>query len=304
MRNIGRFLKRHWKAVVIVIVAIALLVAGKSLIKHFTASDTTGVTANSGGTTGTVAIDGQAVSIFDSKDEAVANPITLDAGIKSMSITGSNAKVSTDIGSVSHTSGSDYELNLNGLADGTAVTLTVQTGGDGSFFGQRLGNEVETHYLVVNVSNPEGSAPADGTANHVSGVPTGSVRFGDSSFKTYGSEAEAQAAIADQQSQFTIPTSMAKNLVLTAEPSEGTARIWASVCMVDGADETGLESRMNQDSNWTATFDLSKYAGHQVTIVLKAEDGMALSNGYSYVSFFVPSFEAEEEYIEPIVVNP
>lgn len=321
-RKIGRFFRRHWKAITIVVVAIILIVVVTSLVKHFAGGSSnpstgagngssTAFTGNSGGENGIVTVEGQSVGIFDTKDDAEANPITVTAGVKSMTVNGDNAQVSTNIGSINHVSGKDYELNLDGLADGTIATITVKTGGDGSFIGQRLGNDVETHYLTVNVSNPNatpagtsGGNASTGTApNSTSSVPTGTVHFGDTTFQTYGSEAEAQSVVANDHNKFTIPTNMAKNLVLTAEPSEGTARIWASVCMVDDVDETGMESRMNADSNWSATFDLSKYAGHQVTIVLKAENGMALSNGYSYVSFFVPQFEVEEEYVAPIVVN-
>lgn len=300
MKKIARFFRKHLKSVLIVVVAIALIVGFFCLIKYVNkfgnnAANST-VVGNSNGESGVVAIDGYKVDVFDSEDEARANPVTTDVGIRSFTVNGKKPKVKIDNGSVNELSDGKYELHLENLPNESTAMITVKTGGDGSFISDRLGKDVETRYLMLTVNNPisvipEGETSSTGSAN-TSGVPTGKVSFAGSTFQTYGTEADAQAVVANKRDSFTIPTSMAKELTLTAEPSEGTARMLVYLCMVDEAAERSLEKRLNQDNNWTNSFDVSAYAGHQVTFCIKSEDSMGLSNGYSYVSFFVPEFEA------------
>lgn len=299
MKKIARFFRKHLKSVLIIIVAIALIVGAFFAVKYAYSklgnNTNSTVVGNSNGQSGMVTIDGHKVDVFDSEDEARANPVTADAGARVITVNGKNPKVRTNNGSVNELADGKYELHLD-LPNESTVMITVKTGGDGSFIGSRLSKDVEIRYLMITVNNPKSVTPdvenGSNSSSDTSGVPTGKVSFAGSTFQTYGTEADAQAVVANKRDSFTIPTSMAKELTLTAEPSEGTARMLIYVCMVDTDDERSLEKRLNQDNNWTNSFDVSAYAGHQVTFCIKAEDSMGLSNGYSYVSFFVPEFEA------------
>jgi hypothetical protein len=187
-------------------------------------------------------------------------------------------------------------------------------GGDGSWLGQRLSEEIDTYYLALEVVNnneadlvemvsTDDVATQQVQSSSTLPLPNGKVYFGEDSYQTYASESEAQQAAALQS--LTIPTYMVQDgLQLRAEPNANTARIWVSICMVDGQIVQSVSSRLNQDSNWTGTLDVSEFAGHQVTLVMKAENNSALMNGYSYVSFKVPEFspQSAETEIQPVVV--
>lgn len=301
------FIKKHWKAILIAVVAIVLIIVVVNVIKHFSgANNSNTVTA---GTPGIVTLDGNSVGVFDNQSDAEANKVTVDAGVKNLDVSGSgNIDVTATVGGfpidVTNTKGSKYELNMDSLGDGSTVIVKVMVGGDGSLIGQRLGDDVETHYFAINVSNPnqETGDTAAQTAQAL-GLPNGKIYIEEDTYQTYGSETEAQTAVANQQNAFTLPLYMVKDgLSLTAEPTtDDTARIMVKVCMMDDESVESAGTYVGPDGNWSGTLDVSKYAGHQITLMIKAENGWAISNGYSYVSFFLPQFEVPEETIVPIV---
>ncbi|MBR1540940.1 MAG: hypothetical protein IJ629_07390 [Clostridia bacterium] len=311
------FFSRHWKALLVVVIAIILIVvilvvkpfAGIS--NQLTRNNPSAATA---GQLGVITLEGNGIGVFDTESEAEANQVTVNAGKATLKVSGSgNIDVSASIGGtpaniLTTTNGNSYELNLDGLGDGTTILVKVMVGGDGSLIGQRLSENVDTHYFAVNVSNPNQQAqtgdPNTQTAQTL-GIPNGTVYVDGSAFQTYGSESEAQQAIADQQNRFTLPTSMLTNgLPITVTPNtDDTARVFIQVCMVDGYDGGSFAVCANPETDWLANLDVSQFAGHQITLMIKAENGWAISTGYSYISFFLPEWPVQETETEPAPVG-
>lgn len=283
MRKFLRFLKRHLAAIFVVILAIVAIVLLVTVI---------GGIKNGGskvnGTPGIVVFDGSKIGVFDTADEAMANPITdVKAETKSFSVNDDNSRVTADYQGYRldvPSSGGNYQVDLAGIPDQGIVVIKAEVGGDGSLFGQAVGVEVETHYFAVQVKN-EGTNDVQASTTV---IPNGTIWFGEDKYQTYSSEEEAQAAVA--ASPLVIPTEMAKNLVLKAEPAnEKTARIYVKVCMVDDYGDPGMSVLLCEENGWTNTLDVSQYAGKQITLYLKAESGSAVVTSYSYVSFMVPA---------------
>lgn len=285
VKKMKRFFRRHWKKLLVVLIVIITVIFAIVLI-----SNLVGNRAQNTGISGMLEIDGKGVGVFEEKAEAESNTYTVEAKTSVLEIRSSE---STNISvsksgfpfKVNQLKNEKYELDLTNLAHDSIITVKLEIGGDGTFVSRRLTNEVSTYYLCLKVDNPSSETEAK---NDVPETPSGTVTFNGEAFKTYGSESAAQQAVQGQN--FVIPKGMANNLVLTAEPTEGTARIWGWVCMAGGEDvyDDGQQIRMNADSNWSAAFDVSAYSGKQIVICLKAEDGMGLNNGYSYVSFVIP----------------
>lgn len=308
------FIKKHWKAIVIAVMAIILIIVVVNVIKHLSGANSN-VTA---GTSGIATLDGSAVGVFDNQKDAEANKVTVDAGTKKLVVSGSgNIDASATVGGfpasiLTETKDGHYDVALDGLGDGTTVIVKMLVGGDGSWVGQRLSGDVDEYYLAITVSNPQQNqtqqtqgqttSPSAQTAQTL-GVPNGQVYLGEEAYQTYGSETEAQQAVASQQNAFTLPVYMVQNgLKVTAVPTtDDTARIWVKITMVDneGVDRAGV--CVNPENDWSDVLDVSEFAGHQVTLMLKAENGWAISSGFSYVSFYLPQFETQEEIITPIV---
>lgn len=289
-----KFIKRHWKAILIAVVAIVLIIVVINVAFSST-NDNTTVTA---GTAGIASLDGSAVGVFDNQSDAEANKVTVDAGVKILQVTSDEyVEVSATVGGfpvgVTNTQEKTYEVDTSNLGDGSTVIVQILIGGDGSFVGRRLNNDVDTYYLAINVNNPN-QTTADSAAQTAQalGLPNGKMYVGEDkdTFQTYGSESEAQQAVAGQQNNFTLPKGMVQNgLSFTVEPTtDDTARVMVKVCMMDGESVESIGKYVSPDSNWAGTLDVSNFAGHQITICIKAENGWAISNGYSYVSFFLP----------------
>lgn len=303
MKKFFGFLGRHLKAVLIVMVVIIAIIM---IIKFKPFSGLNGGSNNTVvGTTGIVTMDGNKIGVFDTQSEAESNKISADSGVRKLQVSGSgNVDVSANVGGIPTgiISGKNgkYDMDLSGIGNGTTVVVTVSIGGDGSFFGRTLTTDVSKYYFAVNVINNEETVNTTQTLN----APNGTIKFGDDVYQTYGSEQEAQMAVLGQKNLYTLPTYMVKEgIQLHCEPGENTARIWVKPTMVDGESGSYNGVRLNQDSDWSGILYVSDFSGHQVTLMIKAENNTGLSNGYSYVSFFVPEFEAPaEEYIPPVVV--
>jgi len=84
-------------------------------------------------------------------------------------------------------------------------------------------------------------------------------------------------------------------LQLRAEPNSSTTRIRVQVCMVDSKPCMITGVSLYESNNWSDTLDVSNFAGSQVTLMLHASNVNGLSNGFSYVSFFVPAPIQEEQ---------
>ncbi|MBR2290188.1 MAG: hypothetical protein IJ867_06335 [Clostridia bacterium] len=286
------FIGRHWKALLILVIAIILVVI-IAITKPF--SGLMGAISNNQSSpkaSGSVTLDGQKVAVYATQADAEANKLSVNAETKTLIIP-ENGRVSVNPSNILASSNGGYTLNLAGCGDQSLVVIKVTTGGNGNFLSQRLSKDLKDSYLALVVSNP--NIEANGMTK-TSGVPTGKVYFGDVAYETYGSGSEAHQAVAGKQSQFTIPTYMVENgLQLRAEHGNNTARIWVKVCMVGirGIDTKGI--RLNADSNWSGVIDISQFAGYQITLMLHAENGDVTSNGYSYVSFFVPAPIEEQQ---------
>lgn len=249
------------------------------------------------GTTGIVTLDNSQIGVFDTQSEAEANKTQVTAGIKSLTVSSSeNVNVSASMNGIPYritsTSKNNYTLDLSNVGDGSTIVIRVAIGGDGTFIGQRLDGRIKTRYVAFCVSNPK---LTQNQAAQDMGIPTGKIYFGEDSYLTYGSESEALSATYGKRNHLTIPLYMFENgLQLRAEPNENTARIWVKPCRVDNKRIGVYGVRLNADSNWSGTLDISQYAGSQLTLMLKFENSSGMTVGYSYVSFFVPT-EPEEE---------
>ena len=273
---------------IVVIVLFVLLIWGISATIKASRANAASVP----GTTGVVSLDGNTISMFEDQAKAESNKTTADAGTHTLKVSGrSNVSIrATASGNSANGivagSGNDYELDLNGLSDGTIVILTVAVGGDGSFLSERLSEEVKRYYVALEVNNPDVSANTASTL----GVPSGKVYFGEASYLTYRSEEEAQKAVED--APLVLPTYMvADGIPVRAEPGENTYRIQVTICMLDGESFHLGGPFLWSENNWEGTLDVSACAGHQVTLMLHAENDMGFVNGYTYVSFYVPAFD-------------
>lgn len=258
------------------------------------------------GETGTVTLDGSRIGVFDSQQDAETHKVTVNAEAKSMTIsTTENVDVSVSVdgrsaNNVLTKSGNGYTLDLEGFGHESVVVVKMSIGGDGSLLGKRFGNAgIETKYFALSINNP---TVAQEQSITTLGVPTGVVYFDGSAYQTYGSEVEAHNAMVTERNRFTIPTYMVTNgIEVRAEPGENTARMQVRVCMVDSNDFDTRFVYLNSSTNWTGTLDVSQFAGHQIILMINSMNTTGISNGYSYVSIFVPEvfqFEETEENIE------
>lgn len=311
-RRRKNFFQKHWKTLLILVVLAVLIVLIATTdvfgqLSNAISNISNGTNTDNGKSnvssvpsdTRVATLDGKNLSIFESQEAAESSKISVEAGKKSLSFsTSEHVSVSAYIGGRSvdilSNNGSDsYTLDLTNVADKSIVIIKVTVGGDGSIVSQRLGTaDSKTHFVAFEVSNPNMSVEE---AAQTSGIPNGKVYFADSVYQTYGSEIEAQQAVKGKQGQFTIPTYMVQDgLQLRAEPSENTARIRIKVCMVGIRGVSSNSICISQETNWAGTLDISGYAGYQMTLMLHAEDGWGINNGFSYVSFFVPEIIQED----------
>lgn len=301
-RRTGNWFTRHWKALLVALVAIILIVV-LAVVKPFSGlSDLFGGNNNQvAGQAGVVTLDGNNVGVFDTQHEAELNKVTVNVGTSTLKISGNGERVANasvsgiPTGALVKQSDGVYTLNTNGFGDGTTILVKILVGGDGSFIGQRLSGNVDTHFMAISVSNPQQPQTGDPAAQTAQtlGLPNGTVYIDGTAFQTYGSEWEAQQAVAGKQNQFTLPRSMVANgLPITVTPNtDDTARVYIRVTMVNAEDDNDLSVCANPQTNWMATLDVSKYGGQQITLMIKAENGWAIANGYSYISFFLPEVE-------------
>ncbi len=126
-------------------------------------------------------------------------------------------------------------------------------------------------------------------------TPNGKVYFGGDSYMTYGSEKAAQKAVASEKNRWTIPLSLAKDFTFKVEPTPETARVLVMISMVDDKSIERAGVYVSPDDSWTGKLDVSEFFGHQITLMIKAENQMALNNGYSYVSIFIPEEPVPEK---------
>jgi hypothetical protein len=299
-----RFLKRYWKVLVAVIIVIVVIIIIVAIVKGISNSKVPGKT-------GIIKIDGKTIGVFEDKKEAQLNQFTLEAEKHELVVSGSKkTRVETTVGIFPNNSlvtdgqkKNHYDMNLENIGDQTEVLLNIKIGGDGSFFGNMLDYDTDNYYLVVivannNPSNNDSNTSTDGSSDSSNGnpatnapqfsTPTGKVFIEETSYNTYPDEKTSA-----DNCQCTLPTYMLKDgLTFRAEHSEDTARIWATISMVDDEDcyrPNGI--RMNADSNWTATLDISNINGHKVTIMLKYEDSKAICTKYEYITVILPEID-------------
>ena len=91
-------------------------------------------------------------------------------------------------------------------------------------------------------------------------------------------------------------------MTITAEPStDDTKRIWVKVSMVDYEGVQNDDITVSDANGWTATMDISKFSGHQIVLMLKAENDFATRTSYQYISVIVP--DAENEVVFDILCD-
>jgi len=300
----------HWKTLLVVIVAIMLIIVVASsglfnqLSNAISGNNSNSTAANSTGDTRVATLDGKSLNVFETQEAAASNKTVVEAGKKALNVPNAeHVYISTYVNGnsaniVSSIDSNSYTLDLSNVPDNGTVVIKIETGGDGSALGKRLGiSHINTQFVALSVSNPTLNTEPEATA--ALGIPNGRIYFGEDVYQTYASEGEAQQAVRGQRSQFTIPTYMVENgLQLRAEPNEATARIRVQVCMVGTKPVSVTGALLNNSSNWSGTLNVSNYVGQQVTLMIHAENGMGLSNGYSYVSFFVPEPIQENQGLE------
>ena len=279
---------RHILITVAVIVVVVLLIVLFSKLL----SNRNNNSLQAAGISGVVSLDGNAVGVFQEQAEAEANKVTVDAGIRTLSISGSgNIDVRAMfagnwIDILTQTKGNNYDLDLTGVGNASTIILRFMVGGDGSFTSQRLSGNVKTYYLALDVNNPNQNVE---TAKSL-GVPNGKIYFGEDAFFTYGSESEAYQAALDNP--IVIPTYMVHDgISIKAEPDEGTYRIHVTVSAPSRRDGPMLWSA----NDFAGVIDVSEFAGQQITLMIHAENDLGFVHGFSYLSFSVPEVETTEE---------
>ena len=274
--------KKVWPIVLLIcILIIAIIVIAVKLVSLLLGTGSTPVVA---GNSGIVKMSGYDIGVFNTKDEAVSNVFTVDAGIHTISVRSSDRSDVEAQGNlfnlniVTEDSKNNFSADLSGIGNNEIVVFKVYVGGDGSSVGKLLQEDIKVYYFAVQVinSNPN-------VTSSPSGSPGGKIWFGEDSYQTYGSELEAR-----NSASVTLPSDLVQNLPISAEPSGNTARIRIKICLVDGSDYDLTVALLSGENNWSGTLDLSDYEGHQLTLMIKAENGMAVVSSYTYVSFFVP----------------
>ncbi len=266
IRRVLQFLREHLRVLIVIVIAIVAVILAIKAVKNF-------LDDGSGSIHGIVKINGSEIGVYDTKEKAKANPISpVETGIYQISGKGSR-KIeikSTRFFTIQKNGKNGFTIDLNGINNVTTV-FEVLVGGDGSLTSNTF--EAKRYYFAIKPQNDSSTVN-----NQPTDIPGGILHFGNDVFQTYSSEGEAQQAEA-----FTISS----NLVLTAEPSANTARIWVKICRVDTVDWDAGEIRLNQDNGWTNTMNFSEYKGHLVTLAIKFENKMATQNTYQYVSLRV-----------------
>lgn len=283
--NFKEFFRKFWKIIVLlafVILLIALVIKGITTVQKFltTQSSTTP------GTSGIVTIDGNGVNLQDSQELAESYKVQIEAGTNELSVNTNNVEVNASLNSIPLQLKKEKKrilLDSTNIGNGSTIIFTIITGGDGSWVSQRVGPDIKHYYLAVQVNNPN----SDQTTT-TDGIISGKVFFDESMFLTYSTEEAAQSAIEGKENTFTLPTKSLDGIQIRAEPTEGTARIFVIPSMVDNTGIDGTSIRLDQYNNWTSTLNIKEFAGHQLTLMLKAEDGMAFTTSFQYVSFWVP----------------
>lgn len=308
--NVKDFFRNHWKAVAILILAIICLILVKVIGGILSGSSIPGIK-------GICKFDGYKIGVFDSKEEALDNPISnITRELHTIEVSGKgNKKVTTNaslLPIVTKTSSDEFDIDLTRVGD-KLILVTVSIGGDGSFFGQFMSSSVENYYFSIEVQPsqndtnssgdiatsggiPEGSESTSyfGFSTSPSDYPTGKFMIGSNVMTTYSSEDAAEAA-ADESKQ-ALSAKYVGNLPVSSEPSENTARVFVKVSRVGSEGSNYGTVRLDQDNNWSNIMDLSALCGdgNRITLMVKYEDSKVSNCGFQYVSFYLPSAEAVE----------
>ena len=298
------FLKRHWKSIIIAIMAIIIIifsVKGISLLiekKH----EKTGIP-------GIVKVDDKKIKVFESYENAQLpkNIIETDASAKTIKVKGNgyikiNSNPRLKIKTLKESS--KFSADLTQQKDNQIILFEVKIGGDGSLIGERLEmEEIEKYYFCLKVLNPNFETNEDEqesqpnteldenqTPIDTNSTPTGEILISGEAFKTYSSEEEALNAL--NKSGLVIPTELMENFTITSEKhSENTSRMWVKICMLDnqasGFNKTSVV--LSSENGWTNSLNVMDYAGHRITLMIKSEDSMGFNTNYSYFSIELPS---------------
>lgn len=287
------FFKRHWWKILIAIIVIVLVIVIVALIKN---------NKKNSGITGIVKFDGQKISVFESANEAIDNSFQTDAGEKPVSVKhgDKNTKVTAKINNfktkiVTDNGKGDFVVDLSQVADQEIVLFEVKNGGDDSWFGDRIGNEVKRYYFAVLVKNDSGNNSGNDSGNDsgntnpsqtTQGVSCGEIEIGGEKFDTYPSEADALSSINN------ITTEIAENFTIKSiNPSSKTKRIVVKICYTDkeNTSEFNLPNIvLSSENDWTNSLDVSSLSGSRIALMITSEDAFALNNTFSYIAFYIP----------------
>ena len=280
------FFKRHWWKILIAIIAIVLVIVIVTLIKN-----------NSPGITGILKFDGKKIGVFENANEAIDNSIKADAGEKQVSVKkgDENTKLIAKIDHfnakiVSSKGKGDFVVDLSQVADQKIVLFEVKIGGDGSWFGDRIGDEVERYYFAVVVNNSvEDSEKDSGKTNPPQvkyGVSCGEIEIGGVKFDTYPSEEEALSSTNN------ISKEIAENFTIKSiNHSSNTKRIKVKICYTDEniSEFYFSDIILNAENDWTTnTLNVMEHSGHKIAIIITAEDDLAFNCSSSYIAFNIP----------------
>lgn len=290
--SVRRFFHRNWKKLSVFIGFILAIIVIVGIIIAVSNSGTPSVGSPSSSNTAT--LNGSALSVFNTQEEAEVNTTTIDAGTYSLNVTGSNIDILVTIGGIrvrdnilTQIKEGSYELNLSEVGDGTTVIGKISTGGDGSITGKLLEGGINTVFFSLRVNNP---TVAPSATAELMGVPTGILYFGDDEdqFHVYGSEKEAQ-----NSATITLPIAMVQNgLKVKAVCNDNTARLWVKPYFLDGelvGNRLGVV--LSAENDWTNVLDVLPFAGHQLMLMLKAEDGWAINTSFGYIACYVPELD-------------
>ena len=241
----------------------------------------------------TVKVSKQKVTIYQKEDEAANNAIE-DVPASVIDKITIKAKKHVYLHSeptvpITSKDNKNFTIDLTNQHNNQTILFTLEVGGDGSLVGKQLQNDdFEKYYLVIKVKNDK--LPETETKFENTPIPTGEILIGDQKFQTYSSEDEASKSTIN--SQLTIPTELLENFTITCEKhSETTSRIWVKISMLDGSIKSEFNKKqvvLSNENDWTNTLNVKDYAGHQITLMIKAEDSFGITSSYQYISIKLP----------------
>ena len=274
-----KFLKKHWRKILIAIIALVIIIVIVTIIKN---------SKNNNGITGIVKFDGKKISVFENANEALKNSIQSDASEKQVSVKNGDesTKLTAKIGNfkakiVTDKGKGNFVVDLSQVADQKIVLFEVKDGGDGSWVGDRISDEVNRYYFAVSVKYSGKTNPPQ--VNY--GVSCGEIEIGGKKFDTYPSEEDALSSINN------ISKEIAENFTIKSiNHSNNTKRIKVKICYTDeNISEFYFSNIILSDENdWTNTLNVMDHSGHTIVLMITAEDDLALNCSFSYVSFYIP----------------